>query len=250
MHRRRILALILSLSALLAIAAGQTNSPSAARPRGTRPPARPVTGQAGGLVPGRAHSAVLFLGDGMGLSTVNAASIYGYGRPGALFIQNRRYLGWSDTSSANNWVTDSAAGMTAIMTGRKTLNNVISQAPEGAVVGKEDGTELKTLLEYAEEKGLSTGLITNDNVTGATPAACYSHVNSRNKRAEIATSFSNRSSATGRNCCWDATRVTSPRRSKEASALTRATLPPKPSNAATSVSTARMNSWLLRSPAK
>lgn len=169
MKLRIFLALSLLLSILLLAASGQ--QPGAAAPSG------------------RAQSAILFLGDGMGLSTVNAASSYGYKRAGALFIQSLPYLGFSDTSSADNWVSDSAAGMTAIVTGRKTLNGVISQAPEGAVLGKEDGPALQTLLEYAEQKGLSTGIITNDEVTGATPAACYAHSNSRNKRLEIAAQF-------------------------------------------------------------
>jgi alkaline phosphatase len=81
--------------------------------------------------------------------------------------------------------------MTAIVTGQKTLNGVISQSPVGAIRGKKDGAELKTLLEYAEQKGLSTGIITDDDVTGATPATCYSHVNSRDRRQEIAEQFVN-----------------------------------------------------------
>jgi alkaline phosphatase len=89
-----------------------------------------------------------------------------------------------DTSTASNWVTDSAAGMTAIVTGRKTHNGVLSQS-DSAVRGQKDGETLKTILEYAEERGLSTGVITNDAVTGATPAACYAHVNNRSNAAGI-----------------------------------------------------------------
>jgi alkaline phosphatase len=74
--------------------------------------------------------------------------------------------------------------MTAIVTGRKTQNGVLSQA-EDAVRGQKDGALLKTILEYAEQRGLSTGVITNDSVAGATPAACYAHVNSRSNTAGI-----------------------------------------------------------------
>ena len=136
--------------------------------------------------PKRARNLVLFVGDGMGLSTINAASIYGHQRSRALFIQSLPHLGLSDTSTTDQWVTDSAAGMTALMTGSKTLNGVISQGPQGLVRGKKDGPVLKTLLEYAEECSLSTGLVTNDEITGATPAACYAHVNDREKKTEIA----------------------------------------------------------------
>ena len=44
---------------------------------------------------------------------------------------------------------------------------------------------LKTILEYAEERGLSTGVVSNMNMADATPAACYAHVNSRKKMGEI-----------------------------------------------------------------
>jgi len=132
----------------------------------------------------RAKNVILFLGDAGGLSTLNAASIHGYKEPRALYIQRMPHIGLSETSSTDSWVTDSAAGMTAIVTGRKTANGVISQAPmaEGS---KEDGATLKTILEYAEERGLSTGVISNMNMADATPAACYAHVNSRKKMGEI-----------------------------------------------------------------
>lgn len=131
-----------------------------------------------------ARNVILFIGDAGGLATLNAASLYGYDRPQALFIQKMPNIALMDTSTASNWVTDSAAGMTAIVTGRKTQNGVLSQADD-AVRGKQDGALLKTILEYAEERGLSTGVITNDSVAGATPAACYAHVNNRSNTAGI-----------------------------------------------------------------
>jgi alkaline phosphatase len=131
----------------------------------------------------RAKNVILFLGDAGGLPVVNAAAAY-KGTPQSLFIQRMPHIGLMDTSTASAWVTDSAAGMTAIVTGRKTHSGVISQS-DAAVRGKTDGEALKTILEYAEERGLSTGVITNDRVTGATPAACYAHVNDRKKQGEI-----------------------------------------------------------------
>ena len=96
----------------------------------------------------RAKNVILFHADAGGLPTVNAASIYGYGKAQALYIQSMPHIGLSDTSSASNWVSDSAAGMTAIVTGQKTHNGVVSQAPD-AVRGVKDGKPLKTILEYA-----------------------------------------------------------------------------------------------------
>lgn len=132
----------------------------------------------------RAKNVILFLGDAGGIPTLSAASIHKYSQPQQLFIQHMPHMALMETSSASRWVPDSAAAMTAIMTGHKTHNGVIAQS-EAAVRGKEDGPPLKTILEYAEEHGLSTGVITDGALTGATPAACYSHVNDRKKFAEI-----------------------------------------------------------------
>ena len=94
------------------------------------------------------------------------------------------HIGLAETSAASQWVTDSAAGMTAIVTGQKTHNGVIGQT-SAAVRGKSDGAPLKTILEYAEEQGLSTGVVTNSSVLSATPAACYAHVNDRKNEKDI-----------------------------------------------------------------
>ena len=117
---------------------------------------------------------------------MNAASLYAYGAPQRLHIQTWPHVGLSDTSPARGFVTDSANGMTAIMTGVKTLNGVISQGPD-AVRGKKDGALLKTALEYAEDHGLRTGVVTDMPATDATPAACYAHSNDRGAYADIMT---------------------------------------------------------------
>jgi len=129
-----------------------------------------------------ARNVILFIGDAGGLSTLNAAGIYAHDRPQSLFLQSMPHIGLSDTSSLNRWVTDSAAGMTAIVTGRKTnsgMNSVVPSA-DGATV-----TPVKTILEYAEQRGLSTGVITNMPIWDATPAACYAHVAKRSDKDEI-----------------------------------------------------------------
>ncbi|MCL4854643.1 MAG: alkaline phosphatase [Bryobacteraceae bacterium] len=132
----------------------------------------------------KAKNVILFLADGTGLATVNAASIHGHGKAQSLYVQQMPNIGLSETSSASNWVTDSAAGMTAIVTGQKTHNGVISQGPD-AVRGVKDGEGLKTILEYAEERGLSTGVVSNSSMADATPGACYGRANDRKKQGEI-----------------------------------------------------------------
>ena len=133
---------------------------------------------------GRARNIVLFLADAGGISTITAASLHAHGSSRALFVQQMPHIALSDTSTASQVVTDSAAGMTAIVTGQRTQNGVISMSAD-TVRGQTDGAPLKTILEYAEEHGLATGLVTNDALTGATPAALYAHANDRARSATI-----------------------------------------------------------------
>lgn len=132
----------------------------------------------------KAKNVIVFLADAGGVPSVNAASLLGYGQPLKLHVQQWPNLGLSDTTPVDQFVSDSANGMSAIMTGVKTHNGVISQGPEG-VRGKTDGAPTKTLLEYAEERGLRTGVVTSQPITDATPAATYAHSNDRKKWGDI-----------------------------------------------------------------
>ena len=114
------------------------------------------------------------------------SSIHGHRQPQGLFIQQMPHLALMDTSPADGWVTDSAAGMSAIMTGQKTDNGIISQSA-AAVRGEVDGEVLQTILEHAEQRGLSTGVVTNMSIADATPAACYAHANDRSEAGRIET---------------------------------------------------------------
>lgn len=132
----------------------------------------------------RARNVILFLADAGGIPTLHAAGVRAYDDARGLFIHGMPHVALAETSSASAWVTDSAAGMTAIVTGQKTHNGVVSQSA-AAVRRKRDGAPLKTVLEYAEERGLSTGVVSNSSVLSATPAACYAHVNDRGNEADI-----------------------------------------------------------------
>ena len=134
--------------------------------------------------PQKAKNVILFLADAGGVPSVHAASLLGYGEPLKLHVQQWPNLGLSETSPVDQFVSDSANGMSAIMTGVKTRNGVISQSP-AAVRGKTDGEPTKTLLEYAEERGLRTGVVTSQPIADATPAATYAHSNDRGKWGEI-----------------------------------------------------------------
>ena len=132
----------------------------------------------------RAKNVIVFLADAAGVSTVHAASLHGYGEPLSLHVQKWPHLGLSEMSPVDEWKSDSANGMSSIMTGVKTRNGVISQGPD-AVRGERDGTAMKTVLEYAEERGLRTGVVSTQSIADATPAANYAHSNDRRKQGEI-----------------------------------------------------------------
>ena len=134
--------------------------------------------------PRQARNVILFLADAGGVSAVHAASLLAYGEPLRLHIQQWPHLGLSDTSPVDGYVSDSANGMSSIMTGVKTKNGVISQTAD-AVRGETDGAPTKTLVEYAEERGLRTGVVTTQSIADATPAATYAHSNDRGKWGEI-----------------------------------------------------------------
>ena len=80
-------------------------------------------------------------------------------------------------------VTDSAASGTALSAGLKTYN--------GAIAVDKEKLPVKTMLEWAEEKGMKTGLVATSTVTHATPASFAAHVDYRKKENEIAQQYAN-----------------------------------------------------------
>jgi alkaline phosphatase len=132
----------------------------------------------------QAKNVILFIGDGAGISSLNAASIYGYGKPQALYIDKMPHLALLDTSTAREWVTDAAACASAWATGHKGRNGVMSMSPD-AERDVKDGEIYKTVMEYAMENGLATGIISNGGVAGAAVSAFYAHHNNRSRAGEI-----------------------------------------------------------------
>jgi alkaline phosphatase len=133
---------------------------------------------------GQARNVILFVGDGAGISSLNAASISAYGQPQALYIQKMPHLALVDTSTAKEWVTDAAACATAWATGHKGRNGVVSMSPD-AERDVKDGEIYETVMERAMAQGLSTGVISNDGAATAIVAAFYAHHNNRGKAGEI-----------------------------------------------------------------
>ena len=93
-------------------------------------------------------------------------------------VMDPHLVGMHRTYSANSEVTDSAAAGTAMATGTKTNNGVISIDP--------DGNELKSILHAAEQSGKSSGLVATSTITHATPAVFASNVETRANEKDIA----------------------------------------------------------------
>ncbi len=120
------------------------------------------------------HNIILFIGDGMGTAHITAART----AAGKLHMERLDAGGLLTTHPYEGFITDSAASGTAIATGQKTRNGMISRAP--------DHRDLKTVLEYAEEMQKSTGIVVTSSVTHATPAVFLAHVDDRSDNDRIA----------------------------------------------------------------
>ena len=140
-----------------------------------------------GAMNGKAKNVILFLGDGMSLTTVAAARIFEGQRKGASGEEN--LLSWerfpatafSKTYNVDSQTPDSAGTMTAITTGVKTHMGAI-----GVSAGKRpdcaDSLQkgLLSWLQLADSAGMGTGIVTTARLTHATPAATYAHSPERN----------------------------------------------------------------------
>jgi alkaline phosphatase len=142
----------------------------------------------------RAKNVIFFLGDGMGINTLTATRVYAVGESGELTIDTLPESAFVKTFSNDAQVTDSAASMSAYMTGVKQNNGVISMSTEtiAASPGPDgasrctNGQRVDTLLELARRQGLAAGIVTTTSVTDATPAATYAHACHRKLQSDIA----------------------------------------------------------------
>jgi alkaline phosphatase len=143
-------------------------------------------------IEGPAKNVILFIGDGMGIATVTAARILEgqqRGLPGEenlLAFERLPHVALSKTYSVNQQTADSAPTMSAIVTGVKTNDRMISVSSR--VQGKDflavRDHATRTILERAELRGMATGVVTTARLTHATPAACYAHSPERDWEAD------------------------------------------------------------------
>ncbi len=136
----------------------------------------------------KAKNVILFVGDGMGVSTVTAARILegqmkgGSGEENNLSFDMFPFTGLNKTYNVDAQTPDSAGTMTAIISGVKTDAGVIgvSEHIHRGICSTVKGNELVTALELAELAGKSTGIVSTARVTHATPAATYAKSADRN----------------------------------------------------------------------
>ncbi len=147
-----LLVLILVLVSLFGCGGGQT------------PPAKD---------PVQVKNVILFIGDGMGDNHLLNTLLY-YDMEEPEFF-NSRY-GYFDTSSHSHEITDSAAAATALATGQRVNNGNVARF---------EGEDIVTIAELAKAAGKRVGIVTTENLTGATPAGFSSHANDRNDADDI-----------------------------------------------------------------
>ena len=137
----------------------------------------------------RAKNVILFIGDGMGVSTITATRVYSVGVAGQLVVDQFPYTALSRTYSSDSITADSAPTMTAMMTGYNTNAGVLGldETTEFVDFNKDgDGKRLWTLLEQAKREDMRVGVISTARITHATPAATFAHINDRNNENAIA----------------------------------------------------------------
>jgi alkaline phosphatase len=133
---------------------------------------------------------ILFIGDGLGAEQIKASRYYFNGAAGQLNFEQFANFAWMTHNNSSGGVTDSAASGTALATGYKVDNDVISVAIAGGSDPRRatpsDGRDLLTLLEHFKSAGKSTGLVTTSTMTDATPAAFAAHNPTRADSADSA----------------------------------------------------------------
>ena len=124
-----------------------------------------------------------FIGDGMGVNQVNATETYLAAVEGRRGIKPLTFPSFPNvalvnTQSDSHGITDSAAGGTALATGRKTYNNAIGVLPDSI-------TPITSIAVWAKDAGAAVGIATSVSVDHATPACFYAHQKHRKMYAEI-----------------------------------------------------------------
>lgn len=136
----------------------------------------------------KAKNVILFVGDGMGVSTLTASRILEgqlagqTGEENVLSFENFPHTALVKTYNVDAQTPDSAGTMTAMMSGLKTDAGVIGvdEDVQRGDCASAQGNEVATALDLAEIAGFSTGVVSTARITHATPAATYAKSAERN----------------------------------------------------------------------
>jgi len=135
-----------------------------------------------------AKNIILFVGDGMSVGTITAARIFEGQRRGLmgeeyqLNMESMPHLALAKTYNTDAQTPDSAGTASAMVTGVKTKQGIISvdDNVKRGFCTTAKGNEAKSAWEMAAEKGLSVGVVSSARITHATPATTYAHSADRN----------------------------------------------------------------------
>ena len=116
---------------------------------------------------------IFLIGDGMGLAQIYAAGAVNNG----LTLLNFKHIGLQTNTPKDAFTTDSAAGGSALATGKAHCNRHISMSETGEVY--------PSITDVAYDLGLACGVVTLGNLADATPAAFYGHTTERDDTDKI-----------------------------------------------------------------
>jgi alkaline phosphatase len=121
---------------------------------------------------------ILLIGDGTGLTQLFSGYSANHGKMNLFGVKD---IGFSLTAASDSYITDSAAGATAIATGSKTNNRFVGVDSAG--------NKLIPVTDLLKQKKFKTAIISNGDITDATPAAFYAHQPERSFSEPIALDF-------------------------------------------------------------
>ena len=130
----------------------------------------------------KVRNVILLIGDGMGMGALNAGM---FANGGKLTMTNLRTFGYVRTQSADNFTTDSAASGSAYATGKKTNNGYLAVTPDKEIA--------QSIPEKLAPLGFACGVLSTDDLNGATPAAFFAHQSGRNAKEPIWADLANSS---------------------------------------------------------
>uniref|UniRef100_A0A1I8PN75 Alkaline phosphatase n=1 Tax=Stomoxys calcitrans TaxID=35570 RepID=A0A1I8PN75_STOCA len=130
----------------------------------------------------KARNIIIFVGDGMGLTTITAGRIYkgqylkhGFGEEEKLTFDEFPYTGLAKTYNVDKQVPDSAGTATAMFCGTKADYGAIGMDVHRSKTDANQG-RLTSIMDWAQAEGKRTGIVTTTRITHATPAATYARV--------------------------------------------------------------------------